>query len=193
MRKFFFGFAAAALVVGLNFRASTNAFTPPIGYTGAPGQATCVSCHSGTLNSGTGSLALLGTPSGGYVPETTYSLQINVNDASKTRFGFEMVALTSANAQAGTFSLMSTNNTALQTSGGKTYVSHKNASSTNNTWTFNWQAPATNVGPVTFYFVGNAANGNNTDTGDNIYSTSVVLNPATTTGIKEENTTTLKL
>lgn len=192
MKKVFICFAAAALVVGFNFRASTNASTPPVGYTNAPGQQNCTSCHSGTLNSGSGSVTLTGLPATGYTPGASYSLTINVNETGKVRYGFEMIALTTANAQAGTFSLISTTNTALQTSGGKTYVSHRNASSTK-TWNINWQAPATNVGAVSFYLVGNAANGNGGDSGDNIYSTSVVLNPATTTGIKEENITSLKL
>jgi uncharacterized protein (TIGR03437 family) len=44
---------------------------------------------------------------------------------------------------------------------------------------FDWTPPATNVGPVTFYAAGNAANGNGAPTGDLIYTTSVQLNPAT--------------
>src|SRR5436190_842408 len=51
-------------------------------------------------------------------------------------------------------------------------------------------APATYVGPVTFYIAGNAANGNGNDTGDNIYTTSMVLNQAAApTGLKEDQNT----
>jgi hypothetical protein len=190
MKKIFICLAASALIVGLNFRASTSSSTPPPGYSGAPGQTNCTSCHSGTVNSGSGSVTLSGLPSSGYTPGAQYTITINITDASKVRFGFEMVALTTANAQAGTFILVSSNNTSLQLSGGKTYVGHLSANSTK-TWTVNWNAPATNVGAVTFYLVGNAANGNSTDTGDNIYSTSVALSPASPTGVKEENTISL--
>jgi hypothetical protein len=120
-------------------------------------------------------------------------MQVSVTDPGKMRFGFELVALRSGNQQAGAITLVSSTNTALQTQAGKSYLSHRNASSTN-TWTFTWQAPATNVGPVTFYMAGNAANGNNNTSGDYIYTSSMVLNPsATNTGIKEDQAAAIKV
>ena len=42
---------------------------------------------------------------------------------------------------------------------------------------FDWTPPATNAGLVTLYAAGNAANGNGSPTGDQIYTTSVQLTP----------------
>src|SRR5579863_9060794 len=42
-------------------------------------------------------------------------------------------------------------------------------------WTFNWDPPATDVGPITLYAAGNAANGDLNNTGDHIYTTSLTL------------------
>ncbi|MDQ3919666.1 MAG: PQQ-dependent sugar dehydrogenase, partial [Acidobacteriota bacterium] len=38
-------------------------------------------------------------------------------------------------------------------------------------WTFKWTAPGADVGPVTFYVAGNQANGDQNNSGDNIYFT----------------------
>ena len=43
---------------------------------------------------------------------------------------------------------------------------------------FSWTAPATDVGPVTFYVAANAANNNGNNQGDQIYNTKVTLTPA---------------
>ncbi len=49
------------------------------------------------------------------------------------------------------------------------------AKGTGYSWTFNWDPPATDVGPITLYAAGNAANGDLDITGDHIYTTSVTL------------------
>jgi hypothetical protein len=53
------------------------------------------------------------------------------------------------------------------------------------TFSFDWVAPSTNIGNVTFYFAGNAANGNGTSSGDRIYTGSQVITPLITTGLRE--------
>jgi len=42
-------------------------------------------------------------------------------------------------------------------------------------WTFNWVAPSSDVGRVTFYAAGNQANNNGNETGDQIYVTSISI------------------
>jgi hypothetical protein len=42
-------------------------------------------------------------------------------------------------------------------------------------WTFRWDPPEGNIGPVTFYAAGNGANGDGETTGDNIYTVSAVV------------------
>ena len=46
-------------------------------------------------------------------------------------------------------------------------------------WTFNWVAPATNVGAVTFYAAGNQANSDGDTSGDQIYTTQATVTPST--------------
>src|SRR6185369_13678069 len=49
------------------------------------------------------------------------------------------------------------------------------------TWTFDWTAPSTDVGPVTFYAAGNQANNDGNTSGDFIYKTFVTSAPASST------------
>ncbi|MGA7235432.1 MAG: choice-of-anchor V domain-containing protein [Bryobacteraceae bacterium] len=46
------------------------------------------------------------------------------------------------------------------------------------TYSFTWTPPATNVGNITIYVAGNAANGDLTSNGDHIYSTKYTLTPS---------------
>src|SRR5688572_24806783 len=103
MKKIYLFFGAAALVTGLSFKGLTNAGLPPTAHSGAPGEMHCGHCH-GPVNSGSSAVDLVNPPAN-YVPGTTYPITIKVNNSGKTRFGFEMVALRSGNAQAGTFAL----------------------------------------------------------------------------------------
>jgi uncharacterized protein (TIGR03437 family) len=50
------------------------------------------------------------------------------------------------------------------------------------TWTFNWTPPASASGNIILYAAGNAANGDNDFTGDHIYTTTLTLTPAGTSG-----------
>jgi uncharacterized repeat protein (TIGR01451 family) len=58
-----------------------------------------------------------------------------------------------------------------------TFVGQQNGAS----WTFNWTAPSTDIGPVTFYAAGNQANNDGNTSGDYIYKTFVATAPASTT------------
>jgi uncharacterized protein (TIGR03437 family) len=71
------------------------------------------------------------------------------------------------------------------------YINHTLAGSTpaaagRGSWSFKWKAPAQSVGRITFYFVGNAANGTGSTDGDTIYEaeqsiqTAATLTPLTT-------------
>jgi uncharacterized protein (TIGR03437 family) len=46
------------------------------------------------------------------------------------------------------------------------------------TFEFNWTPPSNDVGDIKLYAAGNAANGNNSDTGDHIYTTNITVSPA---------------
>jgi len=156
----------------------TKQSQPPTGRTGAPNETKCNSCHNGITNSGNGSVvASFSDPSGKYIPGQTYQLTFTVIQSGTTRFGFEATALKSGNTQAGIFTVVNSSTTSIQSASGRQYVGHKNANANSNvsTWTVNWQAPTSNVGNVTVYATGVASNANGQDTGDNNYSTSIVI------------------
>ncbi len=170
----------ASMLIGLG--ATLFSGNPPTTRTNAPGESNCTACHSGVLNNGPGSLSL-NVPSS-YTPGTTYNLTMSLVDNTRSRFGFSATVLNGSNAAAGTLIRTNTTNTSLQTasvSGGtRQYIGHRNANTTVKSWSFQWTAPATNVGPVTFYAAGNATNNNFGTTGDNVYAQSFVIQPAAT-------------
>jgi hypothetical protein len=166
------------------------------GRTGSPGESNCHSCHDAfTLNSGGGSIALSAAnmPGWVYVPGTTYHMTCTVARATTGLFGLGLEALTAANANAGTLVITDNASSQIKTATVQS-VQRKNvvhklnggvAVGTKN-FAFDWQAPATNVGNVTFYFAGVAANGDGQeDVGDYVYTGNQVVSPATTTAVEE--------
>ncbi|MEZ4887425.1 MAG: choice-of-anchor V domain-containing protein [Chitinophagales bacterium] len=148
----------------------TNDFQPPTGRTGAPGELTCsaASCHNTPVNSGTGSLDISFSGGDVYEAGVTYDMSVVVND-NGGKFGFEMIALSESGTSIGSFDANGAANITVRTIGGKQYISHKNAPSSN-TFNFKWTAPNEDAGAVTFYAAGNAANGNGASSGDKIYT-----------------------
>jgi len=159
---------------------------PPPSQTGAPGEGTCVSCHfSFPLNSGGGTFTVAGLPAT-YSSGQEVDITITLTQSNGARYGFQVTAVTDAGGQAGTIIVTDPARTQTVSSGiggGRTYIEHtfngSNPSATNQgRWTFRWRAPATSVGRVTFYAVGNAANGNGSPVGDFIYTATAVTQPA---------------
>jgi hypothetical protein len=167
--------------------------TPPTGVTGAPpGNATCAQagCHTGgaaapdaskfTLKLGVTQSGLANVVSNTttYVPGTTYFMSLGLNGTA-VKYGFELIALDSTNAMAGSFTATNATQTQVQVVGAKQYFSHKDAQGAASTFIYKWTAPAVAVGTgkVTFYYVGNFSDGNgDKTTGDDIqYSSSTVV------------------
>jgi PKD repeat protein len=171
------GLAFVGLLVCMQI-AFGNSAQPVASKTGAPGENKCIQCHTGTA--GTGSVAMVfGNNETQYVPGQVYTIQVTTTDATKTRFGFQITALAGGvGATVGTFTITNTTNTASQTgtiSGFlRKYVSHKAANATQ-VWTFNWTAPPTDMGPITFFLVGLGANSSNSSAGDKVYSTTFTI------------------
>ena len=151
--------------------------TPPASRTGAPGEGNCTTsgCHNGTPNTGPGNI-LFSLDTINYIPGNTYTAAVQVVDGTKLMFGFELTALDSTNTMAGSYIITNTINTSAQTSVGRDYVNHLNANSSNS-WQFDWTAPSSNVGPITFYIAGNAANDDGDESGDNIYTRTFTVQP----------------
>src|SRR5438034_6301146 len=165
--------------------------------TSAPGDSSgaCTQCHAGTkLNGGGGSVAILLPGDATYTPGVKLHIQVRVSDPAQKRWGFELtarVASDPANAQAG--DIRSTDsNTQVECSDGRLkpcssssplqFITHTLSGTRLGTtksaiFEFDWTPPATDVGTVTLYAAGNAANGNSQDTGDHIYTASLDLTP----------------
>ncbi len=155
----------------------TNTSGPSGGLTGAPSEGNCTSCHAGSaITAGTAysSITLTGIPAGGYIPGTAYTLTLGGGTAATAKNGFQITALNASNAMAGTF----TAGTGSQsiTSGARSYLGHTSAGTSLSSYTFNWTAPSTAAGLITFYVSYNGSNNNSSDVGDAIYVKSFSFN-----------------
>lgn len=172
--------------------------------TKAPGEKTCSgaespnNCHSGGIADNAGPATKSITFSGGtsYVPGQTYTVTITISHPTRNRFGFQIVALrNSDDANAGTAILTDLARTQSQIPAyglyqTRNYVMHvlngSNGIANSCTWSYNWTAPSTNVGAITFYACMLAANNNNAnDAGDETYFSQLTINP-TATGISTQ-------
>ncbi len=166
-------------------------------HTGAPGDQTCArsGCHAGTAVNAGGGRVELQLPGGmTYVPGQKQRITLVITDTNATtrNYGFQASARlgsNEANGQAGTFSLVGRDlilcvdgrertGTACPSSAPLEFISHADASNRTGRFEFDWTAPATDVGPVKIYVAANAANGNGSNTGDRIYTTSITLTPS---------------
>ncbi|MBL8211562.1 MAG: hypothetical protein JNK87_12650 [Bryobacterales bacterium] len=173
---------------------------PDARHTGAPGDQTCATagCHTGTaVNGGPGNVAIaFPNESMTYTPGTRQRWTVTVTDAQQRVFGFQATARLESNlsgGQAGSFQNVDARTAVICDDGAVRpasgcraafnveFIQHTNANTTN-TFTIDWDPPATDVGNVRIYIAGNAANGNNTNSGDRIYTRSYTLTPATTGG-----------
>ncbi len=147
---------------------------PPDGYTNAPDENNCTACHSGTLNSGAGMLALDGLPEV-YSPGETYDLTVTLSDPAAMRWGFELTVLDGTFT--GTAGMITATDAGTQTSvdGDRTYLKHRSSGTAPGTlvsksWPFQWTAPDEGTGEIVLFVAGNAANNNGSTSGDEIYA-----------------------
>ncbi len=157
------------------------------GKTGATGEGNCTGCHSGTTQDGNTENILTVTNGASvvteYVPGSSYTVSLTML-SNPSKKGFQATALTSAEAMAGNFTAgtnTSVNGTA------KKYANHTSSSNTSavSSWNWNWTAPATDEGDVTFFVASNKANNNGLPSEDVIYLSQHTLSAASTAGIKE--------
>lgn len=154
----------------------------PGAYAGDPasGSANCRTCHTGApLGNLTGVITSTIPPSG-YIAGSTYTITANFVRAGHLKFGFEISPQNSSGVLQGT---MANINTQTQLINAGTYITHTStgvSGSGSKTWNFQWTAPATGQGPVTFYGMFNATNNNLNALGDSVFES--------TTGVKENTT-----
>ncbi|MEP6714774.1 MAG: choice-of-anchor V domain-containing protein [Terriglobia bacterium] len=197
MPKFSLLFLTAATILAIApSQGFAHSYGPVARLTAAPGDnaRACTSCHTGTLNSGTGAVKILLLSGPVYIPGVKQRISVEVSDPTQQRWGFEFSARLNSdlvNGQAGKLTpvdnltqVICEDNAPEPCSTGVNFIQHTSAGTrkgTKNgvTFQFDWTPPATNAGPVTFYVAGNAANGDNNLTGDLIYTSSIQLNPVT--------------
>jgi uncharacterized protein (TIGR03437 family) len=169
---------------------------PPVGRTGAPAlgsfpaELTCQGCHSSfTLNSGPGTVTVTGLPTS-YTLNQEVTVTVTVTQPDRQRYGFEATVLDDLGRRAGDLTVTEADRTRVVAGTGnyvgRQYVQQIAGGITPNgtnqsSWTFKWKAPANNVGKVTVYVAGNAANGNSMNGGDYIYITNVAIQPPAAT------------
>ncbi len=139
------------------------------GYTGAPGESTCASCHNGG-SAATSDLMMTAVPAfsngTGFYADSIYKITISVSASGYTKYGFDAQFLNSSNTQAGSLTTAGSG-VKFSTLGSRKHAVHNavmSAASGTAAFTFTWHAPAT--GDATLYAIGNGVNGDNTYNGD---------------------------
>jgi len=168
--------------------AIVNSGGAPSGRTGAPGSLTCADtgCHAGNdLNAEGGSLEISAPTT--WEPGTPVDLQLRVERSGAVRFGFSITVQDANQDMVGAWELVPDQGTAYSEFGADiSHVTHAPAVSVGdeNSWLLRWIPPSQDVGPVTFYAAGNAANGFGSS-GDFIYTTALTLPSAADVATEE--------
>lgn len=198
-------------IVGLAFIVSLssaimNQSGPGGGYTAAPSESNCTSCHSSSIvTSGTlwNAVRLTGNFTGnGYIPDSTYDLMVSFKQTGKVKFGFQVTVLDANNLPTGTLTAVGSRTskvTKLFGTNTRQYIQHtvsgtSQISTDSTNWQFTWKAPSSNIGKVKFYVVVMATNNNNSDdAGDIVYSKSFEISPSTLLPVADISTNTSPL
>jgi hypothetical protein len=153
---------------------------PPPAHTGGFGEPTCRACHfDGELNEEGGGLALGGVPAA-YRPGERYRISVTLRRGEMQRGGFELAARfaegTAAGRQAG--SLRALDERVRVTEGTRSGVQYATQArpgiqlgqAGRIEWVVEWTAPAAAAGAVVFHAAANAANGDESQFGDLVYT-----------------------
>ncbi|HUQ90323.1 MAG TPA: BACON domain-containing protein, partial [Bryobacteraceae bacterium] len=158
--------------------AFANSSGPPLGKTGAPGEATCASCHSGPPNTKGGNVKVSFPTLLTYAPGISQliTVQITAAGANFGNTGFEVtIRRTDTNQSTGMLNGMVSipnRRTSVQSINGLDYV-YKSGINPEQIYQFMW-TPTANVGNVTLYVA--AVAGGNLAT-DEVYTAGYTLTP----------------
>ena len=184
----FTGLAGIGFLKINRFAHTANAFSsgPPAGVSGAPNETTCAVCHSEAIP-GVGQFTITAPQS--YTTGQTYQITVRhtTADTTRLRWGFQLTSL-AGNTFAGSFANSSGNTQIIDGGNGRSYIQQTLTGSFGgqtggSVWTFNWTAPATNVGAVTLYAAGNQANNDGGTEGDRILTASATIQPSAATDL----------
>lgn len=163
---------------------------PPSCHAGEPpNNTTCLECHNdGTLNSGSAKVFFdLGGADTNYVPGKIYTITISISKPGMRRAGFQCIALRDDDDKTSPGKVTLTDAVRTQIldknaphAGGclneeRAWIEHTYAgNSCNDTglskWSYQWQAPETPTGNITFYLALLEANNDLAETGDEVYT-----------------------
>lgn len=190
----------AAVCVGGAVAAIADSSGPPRSRTGAPAiggiaaEKNCTDCHGDfALNTG-GSVQITGAPNL-YVPGRTYDITVRITSTNTAGFagrgwGFEMTAIRASDGLgAGTFATVAGQGTGI-ISGTNTMATRRYIQQTDPRYNsagpvdyrIQWTAPDPGVGGITLYAAAVAANGDGSEGGDWVYTTSKAIQD-TVTGV----------
>ena len=166
-------------------------------YSGALAIGTCAKsgCHTGSVpNSGPGSIILETSdiPAEGYYGGLTYNLEIKLESGGTTthNYGFALSAVKSGSST--TTGLFEALDAETQAKASASYITHTLAGTNGNgnalkSFFVRWTAPAAGSGDVKFFYAGNVANNNGQNSGDMIYSGSLLMPEAPNSSLQSES------
>lgn len=167
-----------------SYAALVNTSGAPAGKTGAPGEGNCTMCHAGNVNDGSmHSTITYNGNNNEYIPGNIYNITLSITNGA-VKNGFQLVVLDSILEQnAGNINLTDAVNTQLISANNKDYLNHTSSGTNENSWNFQWTAPANDVGPIKIYYAYNVTNNAFNTGGDNIYLNQFTLYPANTSPV----------
>jgi len=180
--------AFLALLITISSSLSGNSGGPPTGYAyNAPNYNNCTICHSGTVNSGNGSVEFIDLPNE-FNPGETYSIGIIVTGSNSRGYGFQATAML-GDQFAGNFSLNSDSEN-LELNGG--FIQHSSRTDSG-IWYFNWDAPEEATETITFSASGLGTGGSSGYSGDRVYTVQVEIQPQSVGILSEDLLTSFSL
>lgn len=185
MKKIIYSILSILFVPAVLMLYSYNSGSPG-GKSGSTGDGgtNCTQCHAGTAVAQSGWITS-NIPDDGYAAGETYTITVTASHSGVVKMGYELTAETPMGSKKGVWII---------TDAGRTKLANANAAVTHTaggtapngdigTWSANWTAPTAGTGLVRFNTAVNAANGNGSTSGDQIYTSVLtvgevaVLNP----------------
>ena len=131
------------------------------------GSEMCIrdSCHdSFGVNTENGGISITGLPTS-YVPGQTYDLSLTVTGTNTNGFGFQFMPKSDSGASGSLIAVSSD-------MGIESDAAEHRGRSSDGSWSFQWTAPSSDEGEITFYASGLATGGSSGSWGDRVYTLS---------------------
>lgn len=149
--------------------------SPPLAHTGGFGEPTCGACHAESpVNSGEGVLEIGGFP-GRYEADSSYQIVVSMVQPDMVMAGFELAIRDAQGKKFGDLAATSSGVLVSTSDAGVQYAHHSLQGTTltypdTARWSLMWTAPLDPAGPAVLNVAVNAANGDNSEFGDAVYS-----------------------